>query len=354
MHIDYRSPTAWTDLNNHVASELDVVLDKTTVRNYLGIGHALVEVCTGIAKLYPLKKKIYYFKNMNPYFESALLQLAKEGYKIVPLDLNVLEEPVGWASALDREDLFVLYSVDEPFLGQVYNLTKFEAALIEKNIFKIRVSHNLHFFKSDDVMKVKMPERNLAALYSLTVTRALALLGERGKIAPFAADQLFYGEAIESDSIKSDSIDWSWFKRSAETSDKTASKASAISIIEKFENEAREKLSAQSFYRSGASRMADRAVIYWENIDGYAIIDRLAQNLHLKLQSPGVEERMETASLSRWGGVRTLDFLKSTGLSPEALRGLIIIDVKLLQEQPSLIDILRSVRESILKDQSGE
>ncbi|MEQ1664928.1 MAG: hypothetical protein ABL927_06080, partial [Bdellovibrionales bacterium] len=82
-------------------------------------------------------------------------------------------------------------------------------------------------------------------------------------------------------------------------------------------------------------------------------IDRLAKKLNMQLQAPGFDSRLETTSLSRWGGVRTMDFLAVHNLSPEQIRGLVILSSEIVAN-PNIVQIITQVRNEILADQMGE
>lgn len=332
MQIDFRAPDSWLKLNDTLAESLGIDLDKNKAHIYQGVAHALVEICVGLTKLYPLKKKIYYFKNMNPLFEAVLMPLARDGYKLVPLSLDVLHSQDEWLAKLEREDLFVLYSADEPLLGRSYDLQKFEEKIKDKNIFKIKVSHGQHFYNFDELMKFKLVENNKAVIYSLARDMAIAVLGERGRVGAITADQLYYRNSYSLD----------WFQKS---------RILDLNKIESFEQ--KKIADSKPIFKPGDFRVPDRAVIYWQDMDGAAVIDRLAESLNIQLNPPGEEIRLETTSLSRWGGVRTMSFLESQGLSPEIIRGLVIIHHDFLDSHGEFEKTLIEVRNSILKDQLG-
>jgi hypothetical protein len=400
MYIDFRAPGGWSALNDYVAQQLHLETDKCVPRIYQTTTFAVVEIALGLAKLFPNRKKVYYFKNMDPTFEPVAMALAKEGYQTTPLNLSVLAEPQSFVSGLGREDLFVLYSCDEPILGRAYDVSKLEAVLATSSVFKIRVSHASHFLGRASVGSAQssgegqvanqpsgvgqvaalpsgqfLPDRNSAHVFALRLDQALALLGERARVGSIAAEQAVYNCHI----------DLKWLKGALSTDAKelnaptgltnsgaptgsTNSGAPTGSSHEKLvlEFEKSRPAQAQVFFAEDAqgskgrvSRLFDRAVIYWLDLDGHAVIDRLAKELKMDLAAPGFEHRLETTSLSRWGGLRTMDFLKSQlnelGHADPAtiLRGLVIISADLLEAHPQMAQLLLRVRESILKDQQG-
>lgn len=357
MQIDFRMPGAWSALNDSLADRLGLNLDKTVARLYQGTSHALHEVMWGLAKLFPQRKKIYYFKNMDPTFDSALMSFAKEGYQLVTLELSTLSNFENFVSS--SEDLLILYSSDDPLLGRAYDVAKFEAAIKSAGLFKVRVSHARHFYEGSGFVQTPaassgghLLDRNWAYIYALSSNQSFALLGERGKIGAMVADQLLFDEAIWSQ------LNLDWFYQP-----QALNSATILSF------EAGRVAGAQPFFSLSDMRIGDRAVIYWEDIDGHAVIDRLATQMGLTLNKPGYETRLETTSLSRWGGVRTMDFFKlqMTVMSRQyfsadqklqdyakVLRGLIIISHELLNANLKLFEAhLCEVRKSILQDQNG-
>ena len=82
-------------------------------------------------------------------------------------------------------------------------------------------------------------------------------------------------------------------------------------------------------------------------MDGHAIIDSLAFAMGWILQEPGYECRLETTSLSRWGGLRTMDWLKHQGMTAEQIRGTIVIHASVISDQliKALDGSLKRVRE---------
>jgi hypothetical protein len=117
-----------------------------------------------------------------------------------------------------------------------------------------------------------------------------------------------------------------------------------------FENSAPARAKAL-FQNQDAGRTFDRAAVYFEDMDGYAFLDELARQMGEPLKAPGHEWRFETTSLSRWGGIRTMDWLKAQGLTPEQSRGLVVIDARLLDTR--FEQLFSSARESVLRLQNG-
>lgn len=339
MQINFRTSSEWSNLNEHISEYLNLNLEKNWVRVYQTTAQAIIETVVSLSKNFPLKKKLYYLKKMDPAFEAAIMLLAKEGFKVVELGFEVLDAPDEWSSGITKEDLFVLYSADDSLFGKTYDLSKFEKSLNEKNLFQIRVSNARHFYEGLPVPNVL--NRNSIQIFNLGYEHALTLLGERARVGSIVAGQLNYQKLP----------DLGWVKNPRTSSEK---------LILDFES--KNISGAQAFFKlsdgipltvNSNGRIFDRAVIYWPDMDGYAFIDRLAKKLNMQLQAPGFDSRLETTSLSRWGGVRTMDFLAVHNLSPEQIRGLVILSSEIVAN-PNIVQIITQVRNEILADQMGE
>jgi hypothetical protein len=330
MQVDFRLPREWAAANENVAAVLGSAVDlKTTeIYTFQNIQSALVESVFGLSQLYPHKKKAFFIKNMNPLFDAAIMPLAKMGYIVTGLDASVLADPTAFVAALDREALAVIFSVDDPLLGRRYDTTKLQEALREKPVAQVRVSHNAHFYDG-----LALLPRTGVHLYSLQ-SGAIVLVGERSRFGILISDQLanvFKGDI---------NSEFSWAQKP---------RATAETEIKSFES----KRIADSSPVLTTARVFDRALISWNDMDGHAVISRLAERLKLTLGEPGQESRLETTSLSRWGGVRTMDFLRTQGLTPETIRGLVMIAADLLN--PEFEKHLIEVRRLLLAEQfAGE
>ena len=67
------------------------------------------------------------------------------------------------------------------------------------------------------------------------------------------------------------------------------------------------------------------------------------------LKPAGEELRFESLSLSRWGGLRTMDWLIEQGRKPEEVRGLLVISASQLTDD--FTEKFKSVRQQILEAQ---
>ncbi len=339
MHIDYRLSGQWWDLNETLTKVLGLPAEKVQVRAFKGLHAALCEITQALSIQFPHKKKAYYFKSMDPSLEGAMMALSRMGVQVEALDLSLLDSTKSggekaeeqWAEALSPETLAVVFSEDDPLLGRLYPVDEFEAHLLKRKIYALRISHSAYRLRPwpEELMRPQL------RVYSAHPELALGLThGKLRFLTPLAEGQ-----------------NWQ-LDLSALNLPQPSKESENRPLVENFE--ASSVAGAQALWpKGGALRLYDRALVYWTDMDGEAVIRLLAESMGHSLQPPGQDRLMETASLSRWGGVKTMDWLKEQGLAPEVIRGLVILDQSLLKD-PTLGEKLASVRQRIVKLQNGD
>ena len=283
-----------------------------------------MEIGLGLAQFFPHKKRVYYFKNLNPYFMRLIKVLALEGYETQELTLQEMASPQKWMAQIHSKDLFVLYSLDDPFLGQLYPVEDLESQLSEnQQIFRICVSHNQHKYT-----KIKKQQDNhKVTLYSIDSQSCLAHFGKR----------------VHTKELISPSLNWnSWSDKNLDF----GSMAQKKELVTGFEA-ALNKTPPLSH----AQRIFDRAVLCWEDMDGFALIYQMAQDMDLPLGPPGADPHFETTSPSRWKSENFIKWLENLEFIQQ-VRGLVILSHKLIDSQ--FVDVVRSARKKVLERQSGK
>jgi hypothetical protein len=337
MFVDFRRPGSWSDLTERAAEALDVILLKNQLRFYQNTVHALIEVTQGLARQLPLKKKIFYFRDMSAAFEPALTLLAKEGYQLTALDLSELQNPEAHLAQMDRETLITLYAADDPVLGIIYPTEKWDAALKAASVPRLRLSH------FSDLLRpfVSVADRTEIRMGTTPAGGAYALMGERLRTGSVVAPFLGWNNFVLPDTDLQ-------LMRSGR-----ALRDGLVAQVKEFES------AVSAFGRIPEFKMGmrvyDRALFIFPDVDGHALIDRWSRRLGISLHEAGEENTLETTSLSRWGGVKTFEFLKAYGLSAQDLRGLVLVSGQLFSSIGSseLKKTLVEVRQSILLEQNG-
>ena len=293
-----------------------------------GLSAALNELTLGLVRQFPHKRKVYFFKDMDPTLEVPTATLSREGCQLQALDPKILQDTVALNAELSSDALMILCSEDDPMLGRLYNLTHLEALSESKKIFLVRVSHVHHRF----VPFPKSYSRHLLRVHSLGGQLAMILHSSRVRWPIQFAESVALPQDVlnEIEKLKQQDL-------------------INPDVILQFE--AQRPAESQPIFAPHALRLPDRAVIHWTDMDGWAVISLLAKRLNLTLPPAGQNTRFETTSLNRWRGVRTMDWLKSYGFSNEMIRGTIIIDHRSINL--ALTEHLIHIRQEILTIQNG-
>lgn len=325
MLAHFSNREVWTSLNQSLEAALKLETPKTSARFYQGVHHALTEVVTGLARQFPFKKNIYYWKGIDPYLEPVALYMSREGFPVTALNASKIQDPESWLETLGKDTLVVMLPEDDPLLGQLHPIKHIEEKLNEKRVFSLKLSH--HAFRYREWPQSL--EKFQIETYAIEQSLSMVLLGERARIGDLVSEGLTWkgGEVEKVLNLR-------------------PAKVPAKERIEAFERNLPEGF--KPFFNH-SDRLFDRSVFYSENLDGQAVIESLAKIHAVDLLPPGEETRYETASLSRWGGLRTMDWLKAFGLTPEQIRGLVILDEDVIR--PNLEQELSLVRDDLLKRQ---
>lgn len=259
------------------------------------------------------------------------MALAREGYKLTQVTDSDLSAPDALTEKMGRETLCVLLSVDDPVFGLRAPIDGFLSALRDKKVFCVLVSHSAHAYQAppEEVL------RQEAHLHSFGYGLTLGFLGARFKLGSIMSEGLPWGEDTRQrlDAIK-----------------ETYSAPLNETLISAFEEDPPKGSCA---IHSERDRIRDRAVLVWEDIDGHALMQLLLEKLGQDYFPPGQSCLVETMSLSRWGGITTMNWLESYGLTPRQVRGSLILDAYLLEKQSDLKELIEGCYEEIVSLQSG-
>jgi hypothetical protein len=314
----------WQSLCDQVAINLGFDLSRQELRLVPTIQQALMDSVYGLRRLSAIKKKVFYIKDLDCNFTPAITALAKEGLELQPLGHEVLTQPELLSEKLGRDTLLFLYSADDPILGLKYDTNKLDLFLQEQTVFVVRMSYRAHLYSG-----LIKPHKNFVHLMATDSDLCVMSLGERVRFSTSGTEF----------------CDWSQVNLDFILSQLKTREESKNKIID-FERSS--PAGGKSIFLE-RPRYYDRAILTWDNIDGEAIIERLTARLNLKLKPPGLENRFESLSLTRWGGVRPFEYLLAQGLTPEEQRGTVLIAKEAINEE--LKSSLNDVCQGILKDQ---
>lgn len=334
MITDWPVTRQWASYNQKLTAMMRAKLGNAKWSESWLMGGTLAqsvwEVVVGLARLFPHRRRIIYFKNQDPVHEPALNILAKEGFEILSLKLDKFSVNENWQSEINDETLLVLYSGDDPFLGLKHICSGLEESTQAKRAFSVKIIHQLHRCYSPQVL----PTPYSLEIWGYGKELSCIRLGERAKLKGIVSPLMNWGE-------------WQW--ESLVQNLKSVDPGNEVRV-RTFEE--KRLGGAQPLLDPHQARNFDRAVVFWEDMDGHAFIHYLAEELGTVLKPAGEETRFETTSLSRWGGVRTMDWLHSFGFRESQIRGSVILHHSQLNEK--LERAFLQVREKVLRLQNPD
>ena len=321
MRVFFKGQGEYKKKCEQIGEALGLDLSKHEARVYPNVSYDINDICMGLKRLYAHKKQAFYVKHQDPHVEDPMKSLAKEGLSVKPLEFSELQTPDAFIDSLERESHFLIYSVDNPLLGKLNDFSKFEEAIKDKTFFRVRVSYNQHRFQG-----IPKPERNIVHCLGLPNGMAVVLMGERVRYPSQGVEKLDWSELDVSSCIEV-------LKNGEEDRAR----------VEKFESNT--ELGFKPFFKPEEGRIFDRAVVCWNDIDSAAVIEYLAKD---DLKPAGSEARFESLSLSRWGGLRTMDWLLEQGYTHEEIRGLLVVSVSELTDgfEKNVADVRKQIMEA--------
>lgn len=325
--VDFLPPHSWQDFNAQLQLELRMDPKTQTVFAFRGMRHALAELVLAYSKQFPQKTNVYYLKGVDPFIEEAILPLAKDGLDLHGISFADLESPDVLVKKIEgKKDLLVMVSADDPFFARKFNLEKLKSALSSVNV----VCLELHHSTQDCLNPVS---KHSIRVHALDGQLAIAFSGPRARPFCVISDKLQWHDDLKP-----------IVEKLARNQEEKAE------LIRNFEDG--RPADGLPLFTGAEARRYDRAIVYWPDLDGAAMMHFLARELKLALKPPGIEERLETLSLSRWGGLKTFDFLLAQGYDAKALRGSLMIHQSLIV--PGLAEAMVTARRTILQMQTGK
>lgn len=327
MRIDFQARGAWQQLNEDIERRLGLNRDGAA-KVFWGLSQALLENLISAARQFPLKKKVYFFRSLDPVIDGVMKHLAREGLSLQPMTLEEFRQPESWIATIGKDTLAVVAPVDDVFFGRRHDVSAIHEALKAQRILQIFVSHGRH--RIDGRPIVESPFDLHLLNYSADI--CLGLFGERARLPHFMTETLPWTEDMH--------------RRIVEILE-LAAVPERKDLIRRFESQGLAG-ARPHFALDDSDRLFDRAVVYWEDMDATAMIEELAERLSLPLLPPGMDANLETPSLSRWGGIRDMDWLVQQGFTAERVRGTVVIAADLI-ERADFAPAFQAARERILE-----
>ncbi len=309
-----KSCDVWKTVIGHSQSEISLGL-------FPNLASALIEVIFSLKSQFPFKKKLYFQKGVSPWVEHAVRIAAREGLLVA--DVSTVKENLP-----AKEVLAAICVADDPFSGEIFDLSAH--AEFCQDVPNLFVSHSVwrrYSRKSPQLINERSYEIQL-----VSKSLAVAYWSSVGRFAPHQAETFSYTH----DFLLSQAAQVHGFEEDQ-------------SSVETFER----KLSSfgESFFARKAaarrtSRLFDRAVLMFPDLDASAVIAMLNEPRTCPLGADQSVTGLSTLSLSTVGGLRTTEYLTALQLTPQEKRGLLLISLQRIRQgiEPHLISTLQSVR----------
>lgn len=335
MQIHFQQPDAWQKMNKSVLESLPLPLQQrleaAEVRIYPSVSFAIQEAFWGLKTLFSFKKQAVIFKGQDPYLEEAGKNLAALGVAIAAKPLQCLESfdslEESLPEVLQRETCFIAYAKNDPLFGKVWPTEKLDSELVKVPCPVLRVDY-------------------LSGWNSIIpiLPNNLQILGLEGG---FAA--MILGRKMQFRSIFNANLPWD--RLFFESSQWPTPSLSNTGGVEDF----LAKISPHFLPFFGKSGEVDpsRIAVYSSAVDGAAITELLAERLpEIRKQNSSYTGSVITPSLSKWGGLKTMDWVHGWGHDLKKIRGTIIVDRTIISDK--FIKTLLSVYFHLLELQNGD
>lgn len=335
MRIDLPAPDAWAKLcdlyRTHLPTD-ESLSPMQAVHVHAGYSAALWECTQGLARLFTHKKTVAVIGQTEPAIEAVAQTLSSEGYAVKYVAWSEVGDIAKWLDPIQAELLFVIYSKDDPATGRLFDVSKIEAVLKDKRVFRLALSHAAHRFSFD---RSKLAPFEIRIL-SMCPERALIVAGERFRALPLLAPSLPWARVTRDDVMQD--------LGHLSENERVARRARVLDF------ESALPRGFRPYFASGDLRLFDRAVICSTEFDGAALLDELSAKLGCSLASPGAEGLLETTSLCRWESRKLGAWLASRGDTEADIRGTLVIDAasadeKLLRSLEAAVDEVRNLQD---------
>lgn len=327
MKIDFSSDDHWNGLNEILSQKLGITNKAVAVRSYVGLSHGLNEIVRGLVRLFPHKKSYAVIVGCGPYFDPLSPILSMEGLNEQKIELKDLKNSPDWFQKLNKDTLFLLSSFDDPITGEIFDLSGVRKLASDQKMMTVTLYHHHHQYHA---LHSVLPTE--ACLLSLVPNLSIGILGSRTA----RVQSLIYGFQ-------------NWAIMPPAISLLETPKKEKQELVETFESE--KWGGFEPFFPKGSTRVFDRAVFYWRDMDGEAFVQELNKEMSRDWKKPGLENLIETTSLCRWGGLKTFDWYSAQGHDHEKMRGLIVLSADLLDQD--LGPKIDKARQRVLKLQNG-
>ena len=280
------------------------ISDAQRIRLCAGLCHALPETARGLFSQYPHRTIMAVQKDGGPHFEALITLFSREGFKVLEFTKSDFANPAKFIEGMGKNGLFVLASEDDPLTGEIFDLEKIRDELAKQRIFFVTVSSSLHVREKTNMAFHDVSSRLLVLGEGLT----LCLDGARVLVDP-----LLRGEV--------------------EVWGKYEPAVSGENEVQVKEFEKKLKSVASPVLKEADSRLFDRAVLSFRDLDGSAVLETFRGQKNIKDGQTGFHRLIEAPSLCRWGDSLSQNWLRARGWDPGFIRGMVVFDASLATDE---------------------
>lgn len=315
MRIDINNPESWYQLNESVAKVLKVFSKGSyQIRAYKGVAHAVMETVMGLGQFYSHKKSMGLVSGNSPDFTVVRPYLLKESFQVQNFSFRNVQEIIDDKIVLHKDTSFFCFSSDNPVTAEFWDWKILDQYLDSKKIFSIRVSH------FDWILDYEILPYSVSIL-SVSPELAIAVCGSKFRPPPLFSSSLHWENQVMLARLKTE----------------IENRKINIDAIQNFENNLNQGWNALI---QNPQRVYDRALIYHPRLSADTLLLRL-----------GAEKNVQTTNTCHWGKTRLFDEWWDSKPSDEILRGLLALNLDLIQKK-NFKEILFKVTEDELKKTS--
>lgn len=306
----------WYSKTDEIKQLLNLNLNEQNLYLFPDAHTALVDTLWSMSRQNATKRKVFFLKSGSPYLPLVLETLAVLGFDLIGLS-EIEFQKLDWINRVDSEVLAVIFPRDIPFEGRFFDWTELYKLLNEKKVIQVEIIHDGGYLRGVDGCKNPFHIQ----VYDFLGTATLTLFGRRAN----------------HESIISKGMNWSHWKLE-NLKLKIKSGKENQQIVLDFES----KIKGDPKKIPGSQRRYyDRSVLSWKNLAATAVIELLIEK-NLKYQT------IQTPSLIYWGGLKTMDWLATSSVELEFLRGMLVIPLEHVKEN-SFFTILNESIDEVLK-----
>lgn len=260
MKLELPQPEIWERLNDAVKQELSLEAE-ASVRVFTDLSAAVFEIAQGTAQFMSHKKAVGWIKGQTPVFDFLLPHFYKEAYEIQQISHSLLQNEEAlktWAQDLKRDTAFILFAEDHPITGEIYPFAdELDRLLNEKRIPSFRISHRSHFEQKNQIRPYTV------RICAFAANLAVAVCGERFRSPALVASFQWWNKAEV-------------IERLQESRQRYVSSPELVQGFEKAVS-----VEAKLWFQNSASRLWDRAVAIFPDVNGEALLRQIAGKLNL-------------------------------------------------------------------------